>query len=78
MKIYLSYTLKIWYDLCVNSKKIKVSNIELKEVIHLLDNKIVTVDEATKRLNLNSSRTLYRRIKEYKEMLKNIDNEKDW
>jgi len=43
----------------------------------LLDNKIVTVDEATKRLNLNSSRTLYRRIKEYKEMLKNIDNEKD-
>ncbi len=47
-------------------KRIEVSIVELKEVIHLLDNDIISIKDAMKRLNIDSRATLYRRISEYR------------
>jgi len=47
--------------------KIEVPTLLMKEIVSLYENKIITIQEAMSRLNINSESTFYRRLKEYRE-----------
>ncbi len=56
----------------VGRSKIEISIVLMKEVIFLYEKKIITLNEAMTRLGIKSESTFYRRLKEYRNLSKNI------
>ena len=47
--------------------KLIVPILLMKEIVSLYENKIITTEEAMKRLDITSKSTFYRRLREYRE-----------
>lgn len=47
--------------------KIEVPTLLMKEVVSLYENKIISLEEAMRRLNISSESTFYRRLREYRD-----------